>query len=814
MAAYLSAAVSASQLFARSNLSTNYVSQSGSAADRAEYIGLWRVSRARHSRTGAEVSIWEYDKSSGAVRSSHASSAYKGKARALELIGDTMRKDASSITRLRHPCVLEMVEQVEETNKLITFATEPITSSLRTALERQSPSKAGTHPVSADGLDEVDVQKGLASVGKGLQFLHEQARLVHGNLTPDAIVINVKGDWKLCGFGLSVSIASDNAAQYALPAYDDRLPSVLQRNLDYLAPELALDAQMGPKSDMYALGCILFATCTAGAPPVRNLNSVTRLRQNANEVHRLRSTWSGLDAAIQDVLGQLLTRSPTSRLTAAAFQTSGYFNSLLVSTLRFLDRDSFNAKAKEEQISFMRGLLTILPRFSDKTIRQRILPSLLEETRKTSLIPVLLPNIFYIANRMTAEEFQSDCLPLLMPLFTARDASQTSLLAFLDHLEMLQSKCTPEVFRSDIMPILYGCLQSEDVTVLQQALRIVPKLSESLEYTEVKQVLFPRITTVFSKTTLLAVKVATLICFHAMVTTLDKWTLTERLVPLLAKIKTKEPAVIVATLAVYEKMGDKCEINSVATLILPQLWAMSVNPQLSTDQFRNFLRVITRLGERVEKEHLQVLLESRPNEQSSLHQNGTDNAIFASSSGELDFETLVRGMASTSLSNGKSVAADPWDTPTDSPNLSSPATGVPNYFAPTPMVPQMSQERIAPTRQTASRTARTTATRPLATRLPASSFDTSSFDTVQPDVNKDSFSNLAYVPPKIAAQSPWATVHSPRESMSFPIAAPAPAPAPQNGLLKPMQPKKVIVESNTSSWADLDPFATNNEWAS
>lgn len=61
---------------------------------------------------------------------------------------------------------------------------------------------------------------------------------------------------------------------------------------------------------------------------------------------------------------------------------------------------------------------------------------------------------------------------------------------------------------------------------------------------------------------MLAVKVNTLICFHSMIKTLDKFTLTEKLVPLLAKIKTKEPSVMIATLAVHEEMGKKCEIDA------------------------------------------------------------------------------------------------------------------------------------------------------------------------------------------------------------------------------------------------------------
>lgn len=64
------------------------------------------------------------------------------------------------------------------------------------------------------------------------------------------------------------------------------------------------------------------------------------------------------------------------------------------------------------------------------------------------------------------------------------------------------------------MPLVYQALESETPTVLEKALRVVPGLSESLDYTTVKGTLFPKITAVFSKTTLLSVKVKFVVfCF-------------------------------------------------------------------------------------------------------------------------------------------------------------------------------------------------------------------------------------------------------------------------------------------------------------
>jgi SCY1-like protein 2 len=53
-----------------------------------------------------------------------------------------------------------------------------------------------------------------------------------------------------------------------------------------------------------------------------------------------------------------------------------------------------------------------------------------------------------------------------------------------------------------------------------------------------------------------------------MIKILDKFTLTEKLVPLLSKIKTKEPSVMIATLAVHEEMGMSLSLLSVTDAVL------------------------------------------------------------------------------------------------------------------------------------------------------------------------------------------------------------------------------------------------------
>lgn len=114
-----------------------------------------------------------------------------------------------------------------------------------------------------------------------------------------------------------------------------------------------------------------------------------------------------------------------------------------------------------------------------------------------------------------------------------------------------------------------------------------------------------------------------------------------------------------ATLNVQEAMGLKVDREAVATLVLPQLWAMSMGPLLNLDQFQRFMSVIRKLGDRVEEEHKQFLRDSqRLEDRSATATNGTSGTQPAG----VDFASLV-GRANGATVKADSVidASQSWD---------------------------------------------------------------------------------------------------------------------------------------------------------
>lgn len=123
-----------------------------------------------------------------------------------EWVLEQLKKEASSLSRLRHPDILHMVEPLEESRSELIFITERVTSSLSSlaAAARSSTNyRSGRPPAAVEtstggrgegelDLDEVEIQKGTLQLARGLGFLYNQAKMVHLNLGLEAVVINIK----------------------------------------------------------------------------------------------------------------------------------------------------------------------------------------------------------------------------------------------------------------------------------------------------------------------------------------------------------------------------------------------------------------------------------------------------------------------------------------------------------------------------------------------------------------------------------------------------------------------------------------------
>ncbi|KAH7715612.1 Protein kinase [Aphelenchoides avenae] len=107
-------------------------------------------------------------------------------------------------------------------------------------------------------LERLEMKLGVLQIIEGLSYLHNSAKILHGNLTPASVYVTSTQLWKIGGFAFSVC-AGKQPNQYPCYPWTKRLPPCLQPDLDFLAPEyLAPNNQfVSTAADVFSLGVLI-----------------------------------------------------------------------------------------------------------------------------------------------------------------------------------------------------------------------------------------------------------------------------------------------------------------------------------------------------------------------------------------------------------------------------------------------------------------------------------------------------------------------------------------------------------------------------
>lgn len=271
-----------------------------------------------------------------------------------------------------------------------------------------------------------------------------------------------------------------------------------------------------------------------------------------------------------------------------------------------------------------------------------------------------------------------------------------------------------------MLPVLLAAIECPTHSIVDAALRTLPSVLPILDFSTIKNELFPVVAAVFSRTNSLSIKVRGLQAFVVLCggsaaaqdgaygddgddddglnglastkksstsSALDKYTMQEKIVPLIRAIKTKEPAVMMAALRVLRIVGRAADADFVALDLLPLLWGMSLGPLLDLGQFKAFMDLIKSLSRRVEDEQATKLQETSRAANGSASAVGSDFIAFGGltgtayeqrndggggAAGDDDFEALVKGTRRSD--GGPSLMNDgfsSWDETPAPPSSSS-----------------------------------------------------------------------------------------------------------------------------------------------
>jgi len=141
------------------------------------------------------------------------------------------------------------------------------------------------------------------SIARTLAYLHSRG-VIHGDLKPENALVSERGP-VLIDFGLA-------SASSGAPASEG-----LRGTPAFLAPEIIRGATLSPRSDLYALGVILYQALSGRLPYIADTLSDLLLRALTAPPKPLREILPDIERPAAEIIDRLIAPDPTRRYQAA-----------------------------------------------------------------------------------------------------------------------------------------------------------------------------------------------------------------------------------------------------------------------------------------------------------------------------------------------------------------------------------------------------------------------------------------------------------------------------------------------------------------
>jgi tetratricopeptide (TPR) repeat protein len=204
------------------------------------------------------------------------------------------QRESQALGQIRHPNVLAVHGAGIERGAPYLVTDLISGGSLQARLDRAGP------------LDPEEAVRIVSLVAQGLAAVHARG-LLHRDLKPDNVLIDQQGNPRLADFGL---VSELDPAQSRLTK-----TGALLGTPQYMSPEQARGERqgLGPASDVYGLGAVLYAALT-GSPPARGSTLIEVLESVVSEAPTPPSRAAiGIPSKLEELCLRCLAKEPLER---------------------------------------------------------------------------------------------------------------------------------------------------------------------------------------------------------------------------------------------------------------------------------------------------------------------------------------------------------------------------------------------------------------------------------------------------------------------------------------------------------------------
>jgi serine/threonine-protein kinase len=172
---------------------------------------------------------------------------------------ERFRREARSAAALSHPHVVTVIDAGEDDGHPFIVLEYVEGETLKERIRRVGP------------LPTAEAVAYAIEIGRALEAAHG-ARLVHRDIKPQNVLIDLRGRAKVTDFGIARSLEQEGMTQAGR----------VLGTTDYVSPEQALGEAVTEQSDLYSLGVCLYEMLV-GSPPFRGDTHVAVAMQHVRE---------------------------------------------------------------------------------------------------------------------------------------------------------------------------------------------------------------------------------------------------------------------------------------------------------------------------------------------------------------------------------------------------------------------------------------------------------------------------------------------------------------------------------------------------
>ncbi len=239
-------------------------------------------------------------------------------------------QEAAAVAMLRHPNIIQVFDFNHDDRTYYMVMEYVPGQTLKEALTKLSAAK--------QRMSLKDVINIMTTICEAVAYAHEHG-MIHRDLKPANVMLTPRGQVILMDFGVAKMLGER----------DETVTGTIVGTAKYMSPEQARGERPDGRSDIYALGVMLYEM-VAGQPPFDSDTTIPILMKHVNEpVPDLRLIQKNVPENLIDIIEKALAKNPNDRYQMAAHMA------IALKLLSRLDQTPATATVTDAQSTLMSG---------------------------------------------------------------------------------------------------------------------------------------------------------------------------------------------------------------------------------------------------------------------------------------------------------------------------------------------------------------------------------------------------------------------------------------------------------------------------